>query len=178
MSKSAPFDLVMLIYRPVWEADSRYKGEKYRATGRDLKSAKEFLSLNPDILDEVAEFQEHALEYLKSKFDGWSDLKHPFWGLANNYNTYTPKKTKEQREHQPKPQLPQYCDICEHHGRQTLLKPKEFCPICFPICEKCNIQHALEQSCEDAKKNMERLQRILYGDSKRVKDIKQLNELL
>lgn len=172
MSKSAPFDLVMLIYRPVWEADSRYKGEKYRATGRDLKSAKEFLSLNPDILDEVAEFQEHALEYLKSKFDGWNELKHPFWGLANNYNVYTPKKTKEQRERQPKPQVV----YCQDHD--LILKDNELCPKCFPLCKECNTQHALEQSCEDAKKNMERLQRILYGDGKRTKETKQLNELL
>jgi hypothetical protein len=82
------------MFAPVWE--STFKGTKYRATGRDLKEAKEFLAMNDDIFDELPEFQEHAQEYLKSTFDGWRTLGYPCWGLLRHYNTYAPKKIKEQ----------------------------------------------------------------------------------
>ena len=91
MSRSKPFDLVNFIFKPVWE--SVYK-ESYRGTSRDLKEAKEFLMMNENIFDEIPEFQEHAVEYLKSKFDGWIEQRHPCWGFLRNYNAYAPKIKK------------------------------------------------------------------------------------
>jgi hypothetical protein len=93
MSKSRPFDLINSLFRPVWEA--KYK-ERYRATGQDLKEAKQFLELNDDIFDEIPDFQEHAVEYLKSNWQGWVEQKHPCHGFLRNYNTFAPRKVKEQ----------------------------------------------------------------------------------
>ena len=97
MSKSQPFNLIVHLFAPVWEASLKYKGNKYGAGGRDLHEAKIFLQLHEDIFDDegMIDFQERAIEYLKSNFEGWVSQRHPCWGFLRNYQAYAPKKIFE-----------------------------------------------------------------------------------
>jgi len=119
MSKSKPFDIVCFLFKPVWE--SEHQGEKYRPTGQDLKAAKEFYELNPDIFDDVVEFQERAQEYLRSRFEGWLNLKHPCWAFLKHYNSYLPKKKPVE---QVKRKIMIHCTDCgKDHGAHDSCAP-------------------------------------------------------
>ena len=126
MSRSKPFDLVTFLFKPVWE--SEYK-EPYRGTSRDLKEAKEFLAMNEAIFDDIPEFQEHALEYLHSKWDGWSELRHPCYAFLRNYNTFAPKKIKQKHQSKDTIRLIR-CSDC-----QTEHESDKLCPKCYPKLE-------------------------------------------
>ena len=89
--RSKPYHLINHLFAPVWEKDRKYQGEKYRGGGRDLKAAKEFLELNPDVLDEenfVVEFQERVLAYLDSRFEGYVQGKHPAYLFLARYQSF------------------------------------------------------------------------------------------
>lgn len=124
MSRSRPYDLVYHLFRPAWEESELYKGEKYRPTGRDLKEAKEFYDLNPDIFEEIPEFQGRTENYLDHKFEGWKNLKHPCWAFLRNYNSFAAKSKKVET----KQKLRQIgCVDCG-----TSHDPDVLCPKCNP----------------------------------------------
>lgn len=61
---------------------------------------------------------------------------------------------------------------------QEPIKPGEVCHVCYPLCDKCNQYHAIEDDCEAFAARMKRTMAMLSNSSKRGGASKQLSELL
>lgn len=114
MSKSAPFNIVVLFFAPVWESDDKYKGTEYPRSGRDLRAAKQWLELNPIDKVDPAKFQEEAQAYLRNKFEGATSRNHPCWLFLDYYGEWGTKK----RELKPTKRMQmRLCTDCQQeHG--------------------------------------------------------------
>ena len=114
MSKSAPFNIVVLFFAPVWESDERYKGSEYPRSGRDLRAAKQWLELNPIEEIDPESFQKEVQSYLRTKFEGATSRNHPCWLFLDYYGEWG---TRKREVVTVKRKLMIHCIDCQHdHG--------------------------------------------------------------
>jgi len=93
---SEPFKLKQ-IFAEFWSAE--YKGQIYGGGTRDLRSAKEYLELNPEFfLDEtlIMDFKEKTERFMKDRFwykpNGNPPMFHPMYCFLNNIEKYADAK--------------------------------------------------------------------------------------
>ena len=110
---------VFIGFAPAWV--ERYH-EKYRMTGMDAKYVKEFLDLNADVMENIADIQLRAEVYLKDRFKAWEDQRHPVWGFVKHYNRYTPVKEKKVRMNVKTEECPHCFNLKPVNGK---------CPTCL-----------------------------------------------
>lgn len=116
---SEPYKL-KIIFAEIWSRG--YNGEVYQGSTRDLRSAKEYLELNPDFFENEQSqiiFRERAKKYVEDKFwfkpFGTPPMFHPMYAFLNNVEKYVDAVKREQSD----PELVKICDSC---GREMRAK--------------------------------------------------------
>jgi hypothetical protein len=94
--KPSPLYQLILLFKPIWAQN--HDGVEYEPDGRDLKAAKVFLELHPDIAEKHETFVTAAMRFLEDPFWVNQNFKHnhQFYFLCEHYAKYAnpivPKK--------------------------------------------------------------------------------------
>ncbi len=126
MSRSLPFDLVECI-KILWHSHPKNSGRQYGGTSRDLREAKEWLTVNSWEPGDIGQISDRFNRFMDSDFEGWKEQDFPIWAFLRHYSRYAAPRVEESKKPRPQPNTMSmviYCSRCETNHRAD-----EACPV-------------------------------------------------
>jgi hypothetical protein len=110
--------------------------------------------------------------FFNTKEDWLVSCKHNYSVFIRHFHRWIPKKAMVIHRVSFDTTEP----VCQDCGNPV--ERGGICLKCYPICQKCGKQHAVEDNCAEFAERMNRIQSMLSNSSQRSGKTKELRELL